>query len=257
MLLPPQSNHPSPPGPQPPAGLVLPFAGRERRKPSIPTGAGLALLVTPVHRLDDGALCGGDIESAFAPTADSAAMLNAACGQAARWQGGPAWGARLRAFVKLPHKALHGDKLDRHLAGALHDAGLSPDLMELAFSQDELECDSPELGLRLSALRDLGAGVALDTTGLGQDLLRVLRRLPITAIRLAPSLVAALEACNTARSAALDAICLAHASGAAVVALGVGTACQRDILADMQCDEAQGLGVADAVSAEAFARALT
>ncbi len=219
-------------------------------------GSGLALLITPVHRLADGTLCGGDVAPGPARLPDPAALLHAACQEAARWQGGPPWGAGMRVFVSLSSEALLGGKLDRQLALALQNSGLTPDLLEVAFAQDDLECDSPELGLRLSALRDLGAGVALDSAGIGSNLLRLLRRLPITAVRLAPALVAALEACNTARTAALDTICLAHASGAAAVALGVSNVCQRDILADMQCDEAQGPAFAMAMGAEAFAGVL-
>jgi EAL domain-containing protein (putative c-di-GMP-specific phosphodiesterase class I) len=70
------------------------------------------------------------------------------------------------------------------------------------------------------------------------------------------ALVATIEASAQARDVALEAICTAHASGATTVALGVETAMQRDILADLQCDEAQGSLFGVDVPAAVFSKAL-
>ncbi len=117
---------------------------------------------------------------------------------------------------------------------------MSDPRLTVAFPQADLADAGPDLLLLLSALRDSGVGVALDSGDRAGDLQRVLRRLPLSAVRLHPALVAGAERDAETRVLLSRVILFAHAMDAAVVALGVGSALQRDMLADMHCDAAQG-----------------
>ena len=230
--------------------VLLPTARRPSRAPE------LELHITPIHHLHSFALCAADVTlSPAGPPAEMRRLIGAACRQAASWQTG-APGPALRAVLHVqPHPA-RGAALADQTSRLLRDMALAPHLLELAFSEADPALDSRDMPLLVSALRDLGVRVAIDRVRRAQDCLHRLRRLPATTLRLHPVLVRDLEDNAEARAEAMEAICTAHALGAIVVALGVQSPLQRDILADMQCDEAQGPLFSDPVPSEAFRRAL-
>ena len=84
-----------------------------------------------------------------------------------------------------------------------------------------------------------------------------LRRLPLTNLRLDTSMVRHLEASRDARRAVADAVGVAHALDATVVATGVRTERERDILADLGCDAAQGALFGMTMPAYIFRRSLS
>jgi EAL domain-containing protein (putative c-di-GMP-specific phosphodiesterase class I) len=214
--------------------------------------------VSAQHRLEDGALCAAEARAACredAPCLET--LLTSSCTEAVVWQRAKAcWGAAVRIVVTLSPVGAGAASLAARVRRILAQTGLPATLLEVALSETDLAADGPEMPLLVSALRDLGAGVALAGTCGTPDGLRILRRLPLTAVRLDQALVATIEASAQARDVALEAICTAHATGATTVALGVETAMQRDILADLQCDEAQGSLFGVDVPAAVFSKAL-
>jgi EAL domain-containing protein (putative c-di-GMP-specific phosphodiesterase class I) len=106
--------------------------------------------------------------------------------------------------------------------------------------------------LSLAALRDLGVGLALDHFGTLDASPRVLQRLPLTAVKLDPCLTRELINDRAVRATVKAAIALAHALGASVLATEVANPTQRDILADLGCDDAQGPIVGGAQQPEVF-----
>jgi EAL domain-containing protein (putative c-di-GMP-specific phosphodiesterase class I) len=185
-------------------------------------------------------------------------LIETACREALLWHRAEAFaGAAVRIVVTLSPIANGAASLAARVGRVLAQTGLPAALLEAVLSETDLETDGPELPLLVSALRDLGAGVALGSTTGTPNGLRILRRLPLTSVRLAPALVAGIETSAQARSLALEAIATAHATGAITVALGVETAMQRDILADLQCDEAQGPLFGADLAAAVFTAALT
>jgi EAL domain-containing protein (putative c-di-GMP-specific phosphodiesterase class I) len=223
-----------------------------------PSGGHPSLLVSAQHRLMDGVLCAAEAQTACledGPGPD--ALLTAACKEAVFWLRADAcWGAAVRIVVALSPVGARAASLAARVRRVLAQTGLPATLLEVALSEPDLVAEGPEIPLLVSALRDLGAGVALAGTGGEPQSLRILRRLPLTAVRLDQALVASIEASAQARGVALATICTAHATGAITVALGVETALQRDILADLQCDEAQGPLFGTDVPAAVFTTAL-
>ncbi len=232
------------------------------------------LRVAPWHLLADGVLGGAELfclswtdmnAAPEVPAAwqieDGAWLLHAACQEAQAWRAA-APGALgladidLRALVVLP--ALRGDTacVTRRVRAALDSASLPAGLLDVALDAGDLHHDGAELPLLAAALRDLGVGVVVDGLQDVPGSLSALRRLPLTGVRLHASLVQGMEICADRRGRVERAIRLAHALGARVVALGVQTHLQRDILADLGCDEAQGAAFAPVLRAEVFRAAL-
>jgi EAL domain-containing protein (putative c-di-GMP-specific phosphodiesterase class I) len=216
------------------------------------------LLISAQHRLGDGGLCAAEARPAGGePGGCIDTLLEAACTEALLWLRADACcGGAVRIVVSLSPIGAGAASLPARVRRALVQTGLPATLLEVSLSETDLAADGPDMPLLVSALRDLGAGVALGGTSVAPTGLRILRRLPLTAMRLEPTLVACIEDSAKARGTALEAICTAHATGATVVAQGVETAMQRDILADLQCDEAQGPLFGVDLPAAVFAKGL-
>ena len=211
------------------------------RDPGLFDGEALSFLAC--HRLDDGALCGAEITQAGSPRdvgeTTGGWLLRAACQAAQGWRQDDRQAAGFCATVRLPSHCVRAGTLVGHVAAALHCARLPAQRLCVALAEADLAETGPDLPLLVAALRDLGAEVALDAdahTGAG---LHALRRLPLTGVRLHPALVRRAPADRDAREALAQTIRLAHAVGAATVALGVESAVQREVLAALGCDAVQ------------------
>jgi EAL domain-containing protein (putative c-di-GMP-specific phosphodiesterase class I) len=92
---------------------------------------------------------------------------------------------------------------------------------------------------QLARLREAGVGVAFDDFGTGQSSLTLLRRLPITTLKLDRSMVDPLP--EPSAGAVVRAACvLAEALGLAIVAEGVETEAQAAEVERLGCTHLQG-----------------
>jgi EAL domain-containing protein (putative c-di-GMP-specific phosphodiesterase class I) len=91
-----------------------------------------------------------------------------------------------------------------------------------------------------SQLASAGVRLSIDDFGTGYSSLSYLRKLPARQLKIDQSFVQDLDGSQDALAVVDAVIKLAHALGLHVVAEGVETARQRDILLSLQCDELQG-----------------
>ena len=82
--------------------------------------------------------------------------------------------------------------------------------------------------------------LSIDDFGTGYSSLSYLRRMPARQLKIDRSFVNDLESSVDARAVVHAVLSVAHALGLRVVAEGVETAAQRDILGELGCDELQG-----------------
>ncbi len=164
----------------------------------------------------------------------SAWALSTACREAGTWR------SSCPVSLTIPVTAIAAGALLAQVAAALEGSHLAPDRLEISLTEALLTDIDTEVYLTLSAIRDLGVGVALDDFGAGLASLAMLKRLPLTAIRLDRSLLRDLPA-NAEDAAIVRAtIHAGHALGMVVVADGVESEAQRAFLAGAGCDMAQG-----------------
>jgi diguanylate cyclase (GGDEF)-like protein/PAS domain S-box-containing protein len=123
-------------------------------------------------------------------------------------------------------------QLDSH--GARHRR-LQIELTERSF----LEASNSALN-GLIELRAAGVQVGLDDFGTGYSSLAHLRTLPLDYIKIDRVITRELEHDPHVRAMAAAIVTLAHALDLTVVAEGVETAGQRDVLLELDCDRAQG-----------------
>ena len=179
--------------------------------------------------------------SAFLPLAEGAGltaeiggwMVRAACVEAAAWPTGC-------VSVAVSPRQLVDHALSHQIAEALEASCLAPERLELAFAESVLaEVDTDTL-LLLSAIRDLGIGVAVDDFGAGVASLAMLKRLPLTAMKLARTLVREVTTDREDAAIVRAVIETGHALGLRMVADGIESELQRAFLARSGCDEGQG-----------------
>lgn len=105
---------------------------------------------------------------------------------------------------------------------------------------------------KLLAFRDAGTQVALDDFGTGYSSLAYLKKFDIDYIKIDRAFVSNLEESSDDHALCEAIIVMAHKLGLKVIAEGVETAAQRDLLAAAGCDFAQGYFFSKAVSSEQF-----
>ena len=97
-----------------------------------------------------------------------------------------------------------------------------------------------------------GIGVSLDDFGTGYSSLSYLQKFEVDFIKIDQSFVRQLECCPTNLALCRAIIAMAHALDMKVIAEGVETTQQRDLLTDAGCDYAQGYLFARPVAAPDF-----
>ncbi|MOA32083.1 Phytochrome-like protein cph2 [compost metagenome] len=101
-------------------------------------------------------------------------------------------------------------------------------------------------------LARIGVFLSIDDFGSGYSSLNYLRQLPARQLKIDRSFVKDLETSEDARAVVSAVVKLAHALGLRVVAEGVETSGQRDVLRGMHCDELQGFFFARPMSADSL-----
>ncbi|HVM39118.1 MAG TPA: EAL domain-containing protein [Sphingomicrobium sp.] len=160
-------------------------------------------------------------------------VLREACRQAAAWR------APLIVCVNFsPVQFLQPD-LARTVAGILAETGLDPHRLEIEVTENVL-LSKPEQALGIFAeLKALGARISLDDFGTGFSSLSYFRMFRFDKVKIDRSFVADLGR-DTAREIVRSVIELSRNLGITVVAEGVETEAQRDILKQLRCDQIQG-----------------
>ncbi len=125
--------------------------------------------------------------------------------------------------------------------------------MELELTESSLLDASTQTTDTLLALQQLGIGLAIDDFGTGYSSLNYLKRLPITALKIDQTFVRDLVVDSDDRILAATIVNLGHSLGLKVVAEGVETEEQRQILIDQGCDFAQGYLFGRPMPADQFA----
>ncbi len=119
----------------------------------------------------------------------------------------------------------------------LKETGLDPHRLEIEITESLLMSDPEETAAKLQQLRGLGVTVAIDDFGTGYSSLAYLHRLPIDTLKIDRSFV-----CNMGEKAAIirTIVSLAKSLEMKVVAEGVETIEQRELLLRVGCDGMQG-----------------
>ena len=165
-------------------------------------------------------------------------VLERACHDAARWR--PADGSEPFVSVNISPRQLRSGELPDVVGNALLASGLLPHQLHLELTETAVLVDEAQASALLSRVRATGVKVWLDNFGTGFSGLSHLRRVPVDGVKIDRSFVADMlrDPDDLALTTAI--IAMAHSLGIIVVAEGIETEGQCQVLRERGCDQGQG-----------------
>jgi len=198
----------------------------------------------------------------FIPLAESCGLIDSigewvvreSCRQARAWQ---LEGLQpLRVAVNLSAFQFRHGNLLQMIREALQAAQLEPRFLEVEITESALMSDPEESVTILEQLSRMGVVVSVDDFGTGYSSMSYLRRFPIDKLKIDRGFIAELISRADDASIVRAIVSLAHSLRLKVVAEGVETREQLDLLKSLGCDQYQGFCFSPAVPAPQFATLL-
>jgi len=164
-------------------------------------------------------------------------VIDEACRQMRAWD---LQGMRMRVAINLSVHQLRQDDIVNRIEAALHRHRVDSSRLLCEITESVAMEDIQTTQRAFDGLRRIGVFLSIDDFGTGYSSLSYLRKLPATQLKIDRSFILDLEGSADARAVVDAVIRLAHALDLKVVAEGVETEGQRDILLSLACDELQG-----------------
>jgi diguanylate cyclase (GGDEF)-like protein/PAS domain S-box-containing protein len=165
-------------------------------------------------------------------------VLHTACREMKRWI--DAGLTPMRMAVNVSARQLRRRDFCETVANALTVSGLPAELLELEITESSVMENPQEAVQILERLGRMNVTLAIDDFGTGYSSLAYLKLFPIDHLKIDRSFVADIETDLNDRAIAFGTIALAHSLGLKVVAEGVETEDQLELLRSNGCDEVQG-----------------
>jgi len=166
-------------------------------------------------------------------------ILDATCKQAALWAMRKET-APLRLGVNISGAQIHQRDFVQQALAAIERTGADPGMLMLQLTEATLADDTSETVAKMMELKSHGFKFALSGFGAGHSSLSYLQRLPLDQLKLDGSFIQDIVADATSGAICQTIVSLALTLGLSVVAEGVETVEQRDLLAGMGCHAHQG-----------------
>ncbi|MGI9499826.1 MAG: putative bifunctional diguanylate cyclase/phosphodiesterase, partial [Geminicoccaceae bacterium] len=164
-------------------------------------------------------------------------VLRSACRQHKRWREAGLTGLRLA--VNMSGRQLQRAGIEQDLMTVFEETDMDLECLELELTESIL-MQPGESGDILAWLTGMGINLALDDFGTGYSALSYLRRFPIDRIKIDRSFVNEIDTNQSDAALARAIVGMAHGLNMQVIAEGVETDAQLDLLKHYGCDEAQG-----------------
>lgn len=133
---------------------------------------------------------------------------------------------------------------------------ISPELIEIELTESAMLGDQTSIIKELSNIRSLGVKLLIDDFGTGYSSLSQLQRFKMDTLKVDRAFLSELDRTSEGEVFVKAIISMAHALGMNVVAEGVETKAQLEILRSLSCDEVQGYYLARPMQADAMAQFL-
>lgn len=176
-------------------------------------------------------------------------VIEEVCRQMRAWD---EQGEHIRVAINLSVVQLRQHDLDERIYSALMRNKIDPSRLLCEITESVSMDDIDATQRSLVKLRRIGVYLSIDDFGTGYSSLSYLRKLPARQIKIDRSFIQDLETSEDARAVVDAVIKLAHALDLRVVAEGVETEGQREILTQQGCDELQGFLLAKPMPKDDF-----
>ncbi|WP_284646338.1 EAL domain-containing protein [Paenibacillus silviterrae] len=164
-------------------------------------------------------------------------VLKEACEQMKQWHN--AGGPLIPISVNLSSQQFHQPNLTTYIKEILDSTGLDPQYLELEITESMM-MDAAVSTSILKELTDFGIRISLDDFGTGYSSLSYLKLLPINKLKIDRSFIRDITVNQNDKAIVATIISMAQHLKMDVIAEGIETKEQLDILMDNQCKEIQG-----------------
>ena len=176
-------------------------------------------------------------------------VIEDACHQARIWRDA---GLRMRVAINLSAQQMRQNDIVERIEAALKHYRVHPSLLTCEITESVAMEDTEATQTTFRRLGELGVHLSIDDFGTGYSSLAYLRQLPAAELKIDRAFVTDIAHSQDARSVVDAVIKLAHALNLRVVAEGVETVEQQELLTEMGCDELQGYLFSRPLSAQAL-----
>ena len=165
-------------------------------------------------------------------------VIRQACMQGAQWLKSGYRSARISVNVS----ALQFERRDfvQTVATTLALSGFPAKSLELELTESYVMRDLPQYVRRMTQLRELGVSISIDDFGTGYSSLSYLNKLPVDSLKIDQSFLRGLQEPEGSLPVIQSIVRLAHSMNLTVVAEGVETAAELDLVRVLGCDKVQG-----------------
>ena len=167
--------------------------------------------------------------------------LTAACRQAREWE---LAGIPLSVSVNVSVVQLQQDRFVETVQQALKTHQLRPDLLELEITESAAMSDVEQNIDKLNQIKEMGVQMSIDDFGTGYSSLNYLKRLPVNNLKIDRSFIMGIERIGDTPSVdetiVKSVIALGKSMDFGLVAEGIETEEQHQLLKSLDCDQAQG-----------------
>ncbi len=181
-------------------------------------------------------------------------VLREACRQTKAWHDAGFTG--LCVAVNLSAVQFKQDNLMDTIRRATEDAGLDPRFLELELTESLVMHNAEEMIETLQQLKSLNLQLSIDDFGTGYSSMSYLKRFPVDKLKIDQSFIRDITADSADLAISQAIIALGHSLELRVIAEGVETNDQLELLRANRCDDIQGYYFSRPVDEAGFARLL-
>ncbi|QCT01191.1 signaling protein YkoW [Paenibacillus algicola] len=164
-------------------------------------------------------------------------VLREACRQMKEWH--TAGGPLIPVSVNLSSQQFHQENLAEFIISILDETGLPPQYLELEITESMMMDPTVSTGI-LHSLTEHGIRISLDDFGTGYSSLSYLKHLPIQKLKIDRSFIRDIASNANDKAIVATIIAMAQHLNMDVVAEGIETQEQLDILTESDCRKIQG-----------------
>jgi diguanylate cyclase (GGDEF)-like protein len=169
-----------------------------------------------------------------------AIVMREACQKMCEWNGRFVSESPVAVCINVSPNQFEPLRLVDCVRQVLRDTGLDPRSLELEVTENLTMQDAARASEILRDLSSLGVSLSLDDFGTGYSSLSYLLRFPIRTLKIDRSFVAEIEGSQESRSIVQTIIALGHNLGMKVIAEGIESVAQMELLKTLGCDMGQG-----------------
>ena len=166
-------------------------------------------------------------------------VLETACSQLALWAKKPEL-AQLTLAVNVSARQFRQSDFVQQVLDAIEHSGARAELLKIELTESLLVANIEDVIKKMTALKERGVGFSLDDFGTGYSSLAYLKRLPLDQLKIDQGFVRDILVDPDDAAIAKTVITLANSLELGVIAEGVETQAQCDLLAQMGCHAYQG-----------------